>query len=253
MPGRLDAPTIVLHATDPAVNAAAYRVLFGSPPAGDALGSDTPFELTLGGATVRVQSGTAPSAGGTAASRTVDRLQFDTVDLPAAERLLARRGVPIDISERGDLVLGDHPALGVGSPTAHHEGGSPDAELTGIDHVVVAARSAQTATAVFGGLLGLDFRLRQQPFEGVDQLFFRSPSLVVEVVVSTQAVPDSEFEMWGVAWLSTDLDRTHRRLADAGVPTSEIRPGHQRGSRVLTVRDRSLLTRTLVIEKGSRS
>ncbi|WAC55449.1 VOC family protein [Gordonia sp. SL306] len=167
------------------------------------------------------------------------RVSFGVADRVAAERLLDRRGLsrdePVAVTDDVGLV----------------EAG--DGELEAIDHLVFTAHSRDHALAVFGACLDLDFRLDREIGDGARQLFFRAADLVVEVVTDSAPAGDPQpCALWGVAWRSRDAAVTHRRLADLGVPTSEVRTGRKPGTRLFTVRDRALATRTVVIETESR-
>ncbi|NDZ96860.1 hypothetical protein G3I13_17080 [Streptomyces sp. SID6673] len=168
------------------------------------------------------------------------RVLFGVADRVVAERLLDRRGLPHD------------EPVAITDDTGFVEAG--DGDIEAIDHLVFTAQSRDHALAIFGACLDLDFRLDREIGDGARQLFFRAADLVVEVVTgSTQATGDPQpCALWGVAWRSRDAAVTHRRLADRGVPTSEVRTGRKPGTRLFTVRDRALATRTVVIETDPR-
>ncbi|MBD0862420.1 VOC family protein [Gordonia sp. zg691] len=168
-------------------------------------------------------------------------------ELPDARRLLTRRGYPVVDSALG--VLGETIPLGVATPPL--AAALPAGDLTGMDHLVFMCEDRNLAVAVFGGTFGLDFRLDQPIGDGARQLFFRAGSVIVEVV-SAPRPPDapsasSPITLWGLAWRSADVDATHARLSVAGLDLSEIRTGRKRGTRIFTVRDRTLGIRTVVI------
>ncbi|MYR05587.1 hypothetical protein GTV32_04335 [Gordonia sp. SID5947] len=169
------------------------------------------------------------------------RVSFGVADRVSAARLLQRRGLaptePVHVTE-------DTGAMEMHGPEVN--GG----DITAIDHLVFTAPSRDRALAVFGACLDLDFRLDREIGDGARQLFFRAADLVVEVVTgSAQATGDAQpCSLWGVAWRSQDAELTHRRLGDLGVSTSEVRIGRKPGTRLFTVRDPALATRTVVIE-----
>lgn len=171
------------------------------------------------------------------------RVEFGVDDMETAGRLLARRGLS------PDEPFGVTDAV-TRRASAHYSGAHDiDAlDIDALDHLVVSAPSRDHALALFGATLDLDFRLEQE-FGGVRQLFFRSADVVVEVVTGADpAVADATTcSLWGLAWRSVDLDATHRRLAGEGVDVSEIRTGRKPGTRIFTVRDPALATRTVVL------
>ncbi|AZG44449.1 VOC family protein [Gordonia insulae] len=168
------------------------------------------------------------------------RVQFGVADLPGATQLLRRRG----LSPEEPVAVTDDPRATV---MAH-------ADIPAIDHLVFTAPNRDHALALFGSTLDLDFRLDRAIGDGARQLFFRAQDLVVEVVTGAESVTGGlpRCALWGVAWLSVDADVTHRRLTDSGVATSGIRTGRKPGTRVFTVHDRALATRTVVIETTPR-
>ncbi|MCV7193939.1 VOC family protein [Mycolicibacterium brumae] len=170
---------------------------------------------------------------------------FATPDVDGAARLLARRGLPTAAADGGTLRLVDHPVLGVCPAEALRptSGGA----VRRIDHVVVSAPDERDAIALFGGCLGLDFRLVRALDERITQLFFRCGDTVVEAVVDSSK-PSSALEWWGIAWRADDIDRARRMLCDAGMDVSEVRAGRKPGTRVATVREPALGTPTLLIE-----
>ncbi|MGC4963525.1 VOC family protein [Gordonia sp. DT101] len=168
------------------------------------------------------------------------QVSFGVTDSVSARRLLDRRGLPHD------------EPVGVTDHTGLIEIGDVDVEA--IDHLVFTAPCRDHALAIFGACLDLDFRLDREIGKGARQLFFRAADLVVEVVTGrTSATGDPQpCALWGVAWRSRDAAVTHRRLGDLGVPTSEVRIGRKPGTRVFTVHDRALATRTVVIDTETR-
>lgn len=201
------------------------------------LGIEADSPLCVGNATVELRSG--------AAQDTPHRAFFGAADLAATTRLLRRRGLALSEAAAGRAEAEHEPSVGVIEDAP--EASAPDSDLTAVDHLVFNAGDRDAAVALFGATLGLDYRLEQSIHDGIHQLFFRAPTLVVEVVVG-QSDPGSRTELWGIAWRSVDIALTHRRLQDAGVDVSEMRAGRAPGTRVFSVRDRALGLPTLVID-----
>ncbi|MFT3715123.1 MAG: hypothetical protein QM774_03995 [Gordonia sp. (in: high G+C Gram-positive bacteria)] len=170
---------------------------------------------------------------------------FAVVNVERAAALLARRGAPLaDSGEAGDGRPGhwmvDVPAVGVvPAPGGAHAGRSR------LDHIVFTAPTVDGAVALFAGRLGLDLRLIKE-FGAGSQIFFRAGTLVVEVLTGPQA--GDEVALWGLAWATDDLDAECRRLAEAGLATSEVKDGRKPGTRVATVREPALGVLTILIE-----
>lgn len=160
------------------------------------------------------------------------RVLFGVDDLNAATRLVDRRG------------LSDDEPVGVTDDCPISPSGG---DLPALDHLVFSAPTRDHAVALFAGVLDLDFRLDQPIGDGVRQLFFRGADLVVEVVTGADPTPYPACSLWGLAWRSADIEATYRRLTGTGVECSEIRVGRKPGTRIFTVRDNDLATRTVVL------
>lgn len=211
-------PTCVdvdLMSTDLDATHVAYTRLFGRGSADGAFG--------FGNGTLRVHGDEAAG----------HRVRFGVEDLADAKRLTKRRGLdpdePVDVTERIDR------------PTPPH------ADVPGLDHLVFTAPTRDHALALFGATLDLDFRLDRDIGRDARQLFFRAADLVVEVVVGADPEPAPTCRLWGLAWSAPDIAATHDRLTSVGMAISEIRIGQKPGTRLFTVRDRALATRTVVI------
>lgn len=175
------------------------------------------------------------------------RALFATADYEATTRLLRRRGLSLrDLGTAAAEAL-DQPSVGVISDTELCLNPA-ETEITSIDHLVFNASNRDSAVALFGGTLGLDFRLEQSIHDGIHQLFFRSSTVVVEVVVGAPGQPaEPGAILWGIAWRSDDIDHTHHRLSAEGMAVSEIRVGRKPGTRVFTLREPAFGLPTLVL------
>ncbi|MDL9935932.1 hypothetical protein QSJ18_04155 [Gordonia sp. ABSL1-1] len=196
----------------------------------------------------------------------VNRTYLFTVDPDTRARLLARRGLPFTAptspAHADELIAAEAP-FGIIGVT--HTNVDPDptttagditaSDITGMDHLVYMCRGRDQALALFGATLGFDFRLDRTLADGVHQLFFRADDLIFEVIVNEADGDEADgagpVELWGLAWRSADIELSHARLHQAGMPVSDIRRGAKPGTRIFTVRDRALSTRTVVIEQGS--
>ncbi|MEO9330093.1 VOC family protein [Gordonia aurantiaca] len=233
-------PTVVIElaCADAAATAGAHGVLLGLDAA------DPSMPIVVGNTELRLgdrEPGTDVDRDG------AHRVYFSVDDLPAALRLLTRRGFPL--TETGIAAVGEPTPLGVAGPSGIAP--VPAGDITGMDHLVFMSDDRDRAVALFGGVFGLDFRLDQPIGDTARQLFFRADDLIVEVVTGTRS-PDAPpmpaaATLWGVAWRAPDIEATHARLTAAGLDLSEIRVGRKKGTRIFTVRERSLGTRTVVI------
>lgn len=223
MTGMVDDPlalsdvAVTVPSGDPAAAAAVYTAMIGEPESGTARWRAGNGSLTV-----------VPAS----ADDDAPRVRFQAHDAEAAQKLLTRRGL------RPDEVR----AVGV-TAAAGARSGAPV-----LDHVVFTAPSVDAGIALFGGRLGLNLRLVRE-FGPVSQLFFRTPSVVVEVLAGAE---NPGIALWGLAWHSDDLDAEHDRLVRAGLALSEIRAGRKPGTRVMTVREPALGVPTILIEQQPR-
>lgn len=179
-------------------------------------------------------------------------------DAASATRLLTRRGLELDAVPDG-LRARDLP-VGITSSSVAPGSAGGDAGIVAVDHLVFFAADRDHAVALFGATLGMDFRLAQsipgvtdpEQAAAVTQLFFRDGELIIEVVAKSD-VPE-KISFWGIAWRTEDLELSAQALRDNGFDVSEIRAGRKPGTRVCTVRDRTLAVATLLIEhsRGAR-
>ncbi|OPX15288.1 VOC family protein [Gordonia sp. i37] len=188
------------------------------------------------------------------------RVLFGVPDADGHVRLLRRRGLeltaPTGDDVRGEwhvdtLPFGVTPADPVADRGLTVSAPEVAADIAGIDHLVFSSPDRNHAVALFGATLGLDFRLDRRVVDGLRQLFFRRGDLVVEVVVPDSAPADEPIRLWGIAWGSTDIGATHRRLTDAGVGISEVRDGRKPGTKVATINDDALATRSIIIGRST--
>ncbi len=122
--------------------------------------------------------------------------------------------------------------------------------VTGLDHAVINTPNPERALARYGAKLGLDLRMDRK-FEafGARMLFFRIGDLILEMLSKLDADQPHTAEdvFWGLSWRAEDLGAAHKRLSDAGLQLSDIRPGRKTGSRVFTVKSGTLNVPTLFI------
>ena len=147
-------------------------------------------------------------------------------------------GVPVSLTERKPATL---------SPQLTN---SP---VTGLDHVVIRTTHPNRAVALYGARLGLDLRLdRTEPKWGTRFMFFRCGDLIIEVVYNLKDEPsDKPDHLWGVTWRVDDLEAAHARLASAKFDISEMRTGRKPGTRVFTVRNKTLGVPTLFLQASA--
>lgn len=251
------APTVLVELVCPntADTARAHAALLGLQGGGSSGGAS--FSVVVGNTELRLRESAGAGAEGDAAFDAVGdaafdaehRVYFTVDDLAAARQLLIRRGFPVSDGQSDPGPVGEMTPLGIAEASGSEP--IPVGDITGMDHLVFAGDDRDRAVALFGGVFGLDFRLDQPIGDAARQLFFRAGDLIVEVVTGIRAAdspaPSVAASLWGVAWRAPDIEVTHARLSDAGLDVSEIRAGRKKGTRIFTVRERALGTRTVVI------
>jgi len=129
--------------------------------------------------------------------------------------------------------------------------GAPEAAVHGIDHVVVRTADPDAARAFYGDGLGLRLALDKNfPQWGARLLFFRVGGVTVELAARHDAAPepDTPDRAWGISYRVGNADLARARLAEAGVPVSEVRTGRRPGTRVFSVHGDPCGVATLMLE-----
>lgn len=204
--------------------------------------------LQLDNLAVRLHAAEKPEAGVAAI-----RLVLTAADIDNTQRRLARRSLPGAL--RHDIPIYDiEPTATHGVPISVMAAATPaqpdsEADIAGLDHVVIRTPDPERAVALYGGRLGLDLRLdRSNPVYGSRMLFFVCGGLVVEVTHDLKAgVGAGPDRIWGLAWRANDIARAHARMNANGVAVSELRSGRRQGTQVFTVKSHTLGVPTLVI------
>ena len=139
------------------------------------------------------------------------------------------------------------------NPRQPHAAATADGAVTGLDHIVIRTTHPNRAAALYGARLGLDMRLdRTEPKWGARFMFFRCGDLIVEVVHNLNEEPsDAPDNIWGLSWRVANAEAANARLKVAGFDISEIRPGRKPGTRVFTVRNKTLGVPTLIVEPSA--
>ena len=231
---------IALAVPDPATAAGEYGALLDrSLPAG------SPLRLQCENIALVLEA---------AKGRAGPRLAFAVPDLVLAKHRLERRAIPSlypdDDDDRLDIdAAATHGvAISLVRPQGAPERGA-QADIEGLDHVVIHTPELERAVALYGGRLGLDLRLdRTNADIGMRQLFFVCGDLVVEVVHSLRQpkATDSD-QVWGLAWRARNLEQAHARMQERGIAVTEMREGRRPGTRVFTVKSHVAGMPTLVI------
>lgn len=119
------------------------------------------------------------------------------------------------------------------APMAHANG------VVGLDHVVLRSPDLDRTTEALGAL-GLELRRTRDVGAGdraFQQRFFRMGDVILELVGPPSPSGDGACTVWGLAFVSDDLDASAETLGEAcSPPKSAVQPGR----RIATVRTREL-------------
>jgi catechol 2,3-dioxygenase-like lactoylglutathione lyase family enzyme len=194
-------------------------------------------------------------------------LAFSVADLDGCERLLRRRGMPVErLADLGSSTIplrlhADRQATH-GVPMAFQrrprvleaalspaEAGAGETAVAALDHLVIRTPNPERAIALYAGRLGLSLRLDRSHVDwGVRLLFFRCGELIVELAHELKAGLGGEEDcLWGLSWRVPDLLGAHARLRAARLDVSDVRRGRRPGTLVFTVRSHTAGVATLLI------
>jgi catechol 2,3-dioxygenase-like lactoylglutathione lyase family enzyme len=128
-----------------------------------------------------------------------------------------------------------------------------EAPITAMDHVVISTGDPERAAALYGARLGLDMALDRSHPDWGRLMFFRCGDLIVEIVQRPGAQADpARDKLYGLSWRVADIDATRARLVSAGIDVSDVRIGRKPGTRVLTVRNGTCGSPTLLVERTAK-
>jgi catechol 2,3-dioxygenase-like lactoylglutathione lyase family enzyme len=123
----------------------------------------------------------------------------------------------------------------------------------GLDHVVINTANPDRAAALYGARLGLRMALdRSNPDWDMRLIFFRAGGLTIELAHKLSAGAGNQPDkLWGLSWRVPDIEAAHARLEKAKFSVTPIRAGRRPGTKVFTVRDRTLNVPTLILSAES--
>ena len=136
----------------------------------------------------------------------------------------------------------------------HDQGSLPhnenisDSSVGKLDHVVINTNDPEGLIEVYRDTFGIRLALDQTVEKwGGRMLFFRLNKTTIEVIAKEddQKPRDS---LWGMAWEVKNIEKTHKRLCEAGVILTDIKDGRKPNTLVTTVKSHTLNIPTLLIE-----
>jgi hypothetical protein len=125
------------------------------------------------------------------------------------------------------------------SPTAPVPGGPHPNGVVAVDHVVLMSPHLARTEATLGAA-GLHPRRHRDGELGgaaVRQVFYRLGGTILEVVGSPDAGGDAPSSLWGITFVTEDVDASAARF---GAHASPVKDAVQPGRRITTVRTREL-------------
>ena len=244
---------IALNVEDPGRAAADFKAVLGRKVTFDGSGPQPDFaRLQLDNVAIGI-IGAISTADNTEAAPAI-RLVFATGDIDKAAHRLTRRGLPGAFRQNAKRTFDIDPGATHGVPISFATAETAvdrdaNADIAGLDHIVIRTPDPERAVALYGGRLGLDLRLdRTNPAFGNRLLFFVCGDLVVEVSHDTKkGLGAGADRIRGLAWRAKDIDRAHARMTASGIDVSEMRTGRRPGTQVFTVKSHTAGVPTLVI------
>jgi catechol 2,3-dioxygenase-like lactoylglutathione lyase family enzyme len=187
---------------------------------------------------------------------TIGEIVFATDDLARAKHVLERRGIASELRAT-ELELATAATHGVSivlveRPAGDSTQANANAQVRGLDHIVITTSHPERAAALYGARLGLELKLdRTNTDWGSRLLFFKCGDLIVEIAHSLKkSDPLTPDKAWGLSWRVDDINAAHRHLTKANFSVSEIRQGRKPGTKVFTVRERTAGVPTLIIGRN---
>ncbi len=125
---------------------------------------------------------------------------------------------------------------------------SEGSNISRMDHVVVNSNDPDGLVDLYKDKFGIRLALDQFVEKwGGRMLFFRTDNTTIEAIGIKKDGP-AEDSLWGLAWTTKDIKKTHKRLVDAGVSITNIKDGRKPNTLVATIKSHCLDIPTLLIE-----
>ena len=125
---------------------------------------------------------------------------------------------------------------------------SDESNISRMDHVVINSNDPDGLVDLYSDKYGI--RLAMDQFVekwGGRMLFFRTDHTTIEAIGIKKDGPAEDF-LWGLAWTTKDIKKTHKRLVDAGVNVTDIKDGRKPKTLVATIKSHCADVPTLLIE-----
>ena len=125
---------------------------------------------------------------------------------------------------------------------------SDEACISRMDHVVINSNDPDGLVDLYRDKYGIRLALDQFVEQwGGRMLFFRTNHTTIEAIGIKKEGSPEDF-LWGLAWKTKDIKKTHKRLVDAGVSITDIKDGRKPKTLVATIKSHCSEVPTLLIE-----
>ena len=125
---------------------------------------------------------------------------------------------------------------------------SDESNISRMDHVVINSNDPDGLVDLYSDKYGIRLALDQFVEKwGGRMLFFRTDHTTIEAIGIKKDGPAEDF-LWGLAWTTKDIKKTHKRLVDAGVNVTDIKDGRKPKTLVATIKSHCADVPTLLIE-----
>ena len=125
---------------------------------------------------------------------------------------------------------------------------SDESSISRMDHVVINSNDPDGLVELYRDKYGIRLALDQFVEQwGGRMLFFRTNHTTIEAIGIKKEGSPEDF-LWGLAWTTKDIKKTHKRLINAGVNITDIKDGRKPKTLVATIKSHCSGVPTLLIE-----
>jgi catechol 2,3-dioxygenase-like lactoylglutathione lyase family enzyme len=125
---------------------------------------------------------------------------------------------------------------------------SDESFISRMDHVVINSNDPDGLIDLYNKKYGIRLALDQFVEQwGGRMLFFRTNHTTIEAI-GIKKNESPEDTLWGLAWTTKNIKKTHKRLLDAGVSITDVKDGRKPNTLVATIKSHCSNVPTLLIE-----
>jgi len=151
--------------------------------------------------------------------------------------------IPMNISRGVFTLLIEHT-----DGTLPEHNNTDESNITRMDHVVLNSNDPDGLIDLYNKKYGIRLALDQFVEKwGGRMLFFRTNHTTIEAIgIKKDGLPEDS--LWGLAWTTKNIKKTHKRLLDAGVSITDVKDGRKPNTLVATIKSHCSNVPTLLIE-----